>query len=65
MNTMEWFYSRSFNGRIDRSSHATHEQLTTIDDETNMPDLSQRSESLVHTWVKVDDRIAHDYCVRH
>lgn len=61
MNAMEWFYSRTCNGRIDRSSHATHKQLTT----KQICSICHKEVNLlVHTWVKVDDRIAHDYCVR-
>ena len=61
MNANTWFYSQSFNGRIDRSTHPTHEQLTT---KQMCPICHKEVNLLVHTWAKADDKIAHDYCLR-
>jgi hypothetical protein len=37
MNAMTWFYSRNFNGRIDRSSHPTHEQSIALSNPNLIP----------------------------
>ena len=61
MNAKAWFYGTSFHGNVDRSSYATHEQIT---EKQICPLCRKEVDMLVHAWAKLDGKIAHDYCIR-
>lgn len=61
MNARAWFYATSFNGRIDRSGYATHTEIT----ERQICPLCKTDVVMgVHTYARLDGKIAHDYCIR-